>query len=385
MPSEPRLATVGAVDGEVWDTVVVGAGPAGCAAAAARLAGDPRARVLIVDKVDLPRDKACGDGIAAEAIELLGVLGFDVPRLVDGYPSLRRLRLRSPAGHVADRAMRHDVQVIPREVFDHRLLRDVLDRGAAFRRHVVRTIDVEPDGVVLDGRLRARTVVGADGAESVVRRELQLAPNPVGRVALAIRGYAPVLPGQRGTQLITMTEHNWPAYAWSFPIGDGRANVGYGELLGRRTITRAELIARMHVLLPTLTKQPERLRAHRLPLSTYRPPIRPGRILLAGDAQSLINPLTGEGIYYAVRSGALAGQAAARGSDAGAAYGRSMRGGLGRHLRHTSALARMSRWPRLIDAGVRGAAADQPVFDDLVRFGLADGLITPRMVLALRR
>ena len=112
-------------------------------------------------------------------------------------------------------------------------------------------------------------------------------------------------------------------------------------------------------------------------------------MLLAGDAAGLVNPMTGEGIYYAVATGALAGRAAARAlaadepGAAGAAYGREVRALLGRHLRHTWAAARLSRHPRVVDAGIGAAARDQRVFDDLVEIGLGGGRIGPRLGVGL--
>ena len=108
-------------------------------------------------------------------------------------------------------------------------------------------------------------------------------------------------------------------------------------------------------------------------------------MLLAGDAASLINPLTGEGIFYAVVSGALAGVAAVRGGDAGAAYRRALQRRLGRHLRHSSTASLASRWPALMDAVFRAADDDQRVFDDVVALGLADGRLTARTLAAAAR
>ena len=68
-------------------------------------------------------------------------------------------------------------------------------------------------------------------------------------MAVAIRGYAPEPPGQAGVQVVTTTARRWPAYAWSFPLGDGRANVGYGELVSGG-VTRAGLVEGLHRLLP---------------------------------------------------------------------------------------------------------------------------------------
>jgi flavin-dependent dehydrogenase len=201
-------------------------------------------------------------------------------------------------------------------------------------------------------------------------------------MAIAIRGYAPQPPGTDGVQVILTTEQRWPAYAWSFPIGDGRANVGYGELVSGG-VNREGLLTGLGALLPGVAAAG--LKAHRLPLSTGRPRQPDGRVLLAGDAASLINPLTGEGIFYAVLSGALAGAAAVGAGEPGAAYRRALRSRLGAHLVHSSTASRASRWPRLMDAVFRAGATDQRVFDDVVRLGLADGRLTARTLAAAVR
>lgn len=183
-------------------------------------------------------------------------------------------------------------------------------------------------------------------------------------------------------QSLLTTAQRWPAYAWSFPLGDGRANVGYGELVAGGA-TRAALLGGLDRLLPGVG--PSGLRAHRLPLSTGRPRQPDGRVLLAGDAASLINPLTGEGIFYAVLSGALAGAAAVHGAGAGAVHRRALDRRLGRHLRHSAAASSASRWPRVMDAVLAAAAGDQRVFDDVVALGLADGRLTARTLAAAVR
>jgi geranylgeranyl reductase family protein len=367
---------------EHWDVVVVGGGPAGAASALAARRADPSARVLVLDRADFPRDKVCGDGIAPEALDVLTGLGLDPGALTAGYPAVARLRLRSPGGATVERAMHRPASVVPRAVFDERLLTAALRSGAQLRRHVVRRLTVHPSAVDVDGALTAGVVVGADGAESVVRRALRAPPNGPGQVAIAIRGYAPAPPGLEGIQAILTTEQRWPAYAWSFPLGNGRANVGYGELVSGG-VNRGGLLGGLARLLPGV--EPEELRAHRLPLSTGRPRQPDGRVLLAGDAASLINPLTGEGIFYAVLSGALAGAAAARGAGAGSAYRQALRRRLGHHLLHSSAASWTSRWPRVMDGVFRAAADDQRVFDDVVRLGLSDGLLTARTLTAAAR
>ncbi|WP_138757854.1 NAD(P)/FAD-dependent oxidoreductase [Modestobacter altitudinis] len=364
------------------DVLVIGGGPAGAACAAAVRRTRPDADVLVLDRAAFPRDKVCGDGIAPEALDVLAVLGIDVAALTDGFPAVPRLRLRGPRGTTVERETARPSVVVPRAVLDGRLLEQVLAGGARFQRHTVRSVAVHPTHVEVDGRFRAPVLVGADGAESVVRRALGVPPNRPDRLAVAIRGYAPVLPGMDGVQVVTTTKQRWPAYAWSFPLGDGRANVGYGELVSGG-VTRAELVAGLHRMLPGV--EPTGLRAHRLPLSTGRPRLPGGRVLLAGDAQSLINPLTGEGIFYAVLSGALAGAASAAGAQAGQVLQRALDQRLGAHLRSSGTASQLSRWPVLMDAAVRAAVAEQRVFDDVVALGLADGRLTARSLAATLR
>lgn len=367
---------------EHWDVVVVGGGPAGSASAAAARRADPSARVLVLDRAGFPRDKVCGDGIAPEALDVLAGLGIDPGALTEGYAEVSRLRLRSPGGADALGTMHRPARVVPRAVLDARLLTAALASGAEFRRHVVRRLEVRKDAVEVDGVLTAGVVVGADGAESVVRRALGTARNRPHQLAIAVRGYAPVPAGLEDVQLITTSGQRWPAYAWSFPLGNGRANVGYGELVSGG-VSRADLLAGLELLLPGVAAT--ELTAHRLPLSTGRPRQPDGRVLLTGDAASLVNPLTGEGIFYAVLSGSLAGAAAVRGATAGSEYRAALRRCLGRHLRHSSTASWASRWPRAMDAVFRAAADSPPVFDDVVALGLADGRLTARTLTAAAR
>ncbi|WP_127498069.1 NAD(P)/FAD-dependent oxidoreductase [Actinoplanes solisilvae] len=358
---------------EQTDIAVIGAGPAGAAAAlAACRAG---ARVLLLDRSDFPRDKPCGDGIAAEALTVLDGLGAH--GITDGYPAIERLRLIGPNGSEVARPLPRSAHTVPRRVFDDRLVRAAVAAGADLRRHTVRDVRADDEGVTVDGRFRARVLIGADGASSVVRRALGHPVNPPGHLAVAIRGYASTT--NTAEQIIVTTARRWPAYAWEFPLGDGTANVGYGEVLRGAPLSRAYLVKRLEQLLPG-TGEPIGLRGHHLPLSTRRPPPATGRVLLAGDALSLINPFTGEGIFYAVLSGALAGAAAAGHRDAAESYRCALRHRLGRHLRHSGFAARLTRNPRVVDAAVDAAARDGLVFDRMVELGLGEGVFDLRTI-----
>lgn len=356
----------------MFDVAVIGAGPAGAAAALSALRSRPGCRVLLVDKSDFPRDKSCGDGIAPHALDELARLGVaDI--LLDQRP-VRRLRLVSPRGTEAATRVPRPSYVVPRTVFDGRLVEAAVARGATFRRQTVRSFE----------ELEARVVVGADGANGTTRRLLGLPKPSENTVAVAVRGYIPWETADP-EQVIVMDGRDWPAYAWRFDTGRGTANVGFGMLLpSLRALPhgRDALHERLVELLPEAAGA-ERLRSHHLPLSTGRPVQPSGRVLLAGDAASLVNPLTGEGIYYALLSGRLAGAAAVSAVDPGSSYRAALERELGRHLRHTSALAWATSHQRVLDAGVRAVRSDPAAMHALVEVGLGRGLVTAPLLRAL--
>ncbi|MFI5709258.1 FAD-dependent monooxygenase [Kribbella sp. NPDC051620] len=400
-----------------WDLVVVGAGPAGAAAALGALAAEPGMSVLLLDRHEFPRDKACGDGIAPQVFDLLASVG--VTGLVDDRTPIRRLSLRRGALGV-ERLMAREAYVVPRTVFDERLVLAAVAAGAVLRKQRVARVEVQPSAVLVDD-VEARMVVGADGAYSMVRGALGLVGGPV---ALALRGYVPTPVGRAGQQVIVFGTARQPSYAWSFDRGDGWSNVGYGEQLrtgqerptragqertgqeqqdraeragraerervGRGRLTRVGMLGELERLLPGASVGGVDWRGHHLPLASWAWRPQGGRVMLVGDAAGLVNPMTGEGIYYAIATGMLAGRAAAgalrRGSgDAGTEYRLAVKGLLGRHLRDTALAARLTRSGRVLDAGIRASAADQAVFDNLVEIGLADGVLRAGALLRIAR
>lgn len=376
---------------EPVDLIVVGAGPAGSAAATAYLRRRPGARVVLLDRTPFPRDKACGDAIAAHAFSELEAIG--VPDAEGDAEPVWDLVLRAPDGSsVVGRCARPN-RIIPRTVFDARLVDAAVGAGAHVVSHRVRQVAVGPDGVTVDDAWCAPHLVAADGANSVVRRRLGV-HGPTGRHrAVAVRAYASAAahlgdPAGAPAQHIAFLESGWPAYAWSFPLSGGRANIGYGL---RTTAVdgdgRAMLHRRLAEALPSSVVEEGTARVHPLPLSTGRPEPGHGRVLLTGDAAGLINPLSGEGIFYAIASGRLAAAAAAwaaeTGSpDPGTRYTSFMAHRFERHFRTTSVLARLldRRW--LLPAAVR-AARDPLAFIDIAEIGLGEGTLTPRLTRAL--
>jgi menaquinone-9 beta-reductase len=348
---------------------VIGAGPAGSAAAVAALRARPAARVLLLDRAPIGRDKVCGDGIAPQTVAELAALGIDAVRPEEAVPAIR-LTAPGDASAIAPGGG----WVVPRAEFDARLVRAAVALGARYVEERVTAVRQDSGGVTVNGHYRAPIAVGADGSNSVARRLVGEHGNSGPALAVAVRGYAPAPPGAPRELLI-----RWDAgrgglsYGWAFPTADGRMNVGYGAPSGIPG-GRAALEAAARRLLPEFDLDGVRLTGHTLPLSVARPRPAIGRVLLAGDAASLVNPLTGEGIHSAVVSGALAGEVAALDPRrAGRRYQRGLARRFGRQHRQVARLHPLLDSPAVLAAALRACATRPRLFARLIDVGLGDG------------
>ena len=288
--------------------------------------------MLVVDKATFPRDKCCGDGLTTLALRELDRLGFD-PGTVPSWQSVSSAWLRSPQGRLFEVPLPTDGQfaaVAPRLDLDAALVDLARSAGAEIREGcsvtgVVRGadhVDVEIDGL---GRVRARTVIAADGMWSAVRKATGLGIEGYRGEWHAFRQYFSGVTGTAASELIVWFEPDLlPGYAWSFPLPGGRVNVGFGVLRsdGRRTRDMAalwrDLLTRPHVveaLGPSAvaegrhTAWPIPARVDAIELAT------PG-VLFVGDAAAATDVLTGEGIGQALLTGRLAAESVLAGGDA---------------------------------------------------------------------
>ncbi len=362
------------------DLIVVGAGPAGTAAAIAATRHGSK-RVIIVDKAPPGRDKVCGDAIGPEgAAELVGL---GLPGLLRAQERARSFRLTSPAGVSASGSPPVAGYVVARVEFDARLLQAAIAVGVEFEQLRVRSLHHQGAGTRVGEKLSAPVVIGADGANSVVRRALGQPANTGKHLAVAVRGYAP---RPAGTDELFIRWDSQPGgglcYVWAFPLANGVTNIGYGCPSTAAGGGRARLVRRLAELLPDFDVAGTELAGHRLPLSTWRPVPAVGNVLLTGDAASLINPTTGEGISYALASGALAGRAAATCADtAGAVYTAEMKAKFGGHHKRMARIYPLLDIPIAVEAAVRACARDRVVFERILELGLGAGTLRGRDLL----
>jgi geranylgeranyl reductase family protein len=305
------------------ETLVVGAGPSGAAAATvlARAGRD----VLVVDKATFPRDKCCGDGLTTLALRELDRLGFD-PRSVATWQEVDSAWLRSPAGRLIEVPLPESgsfAAVAPRIDLDAALVDMARASGAEVAEgHGVTGVVRGAEHVDVDiedlGRVRARTVIAADGMWSVVRKATGLGIDGYRGEWHAFRQYFSGVTGIAADELIVWFEEDLlPGYAWSFPLPGGRANVGFGVLRsdGMRTRDMAgmwrDLLARDHVVeaLGSGAVPEGRHTAWPIPARVDEIVLSSPGVLFVGDAAAATDVLTGEGIGQALLTGRLAAEA----------------------------------------------------------------------------
>ncbi len=314
-----------------WDVIVVGAGPGGSAAAItlAQLGW----RVLLLDKASFPRDKVCGDMISPRSQRALRKLGCFAAlesasphRVHSGAFYLGGEKLLT-AGVPKVKGLTDYGLVLPRMTFDEIVFRRAQSLGVeTVERCEVKEVNIEAAGVSIlaqrEGRARTyrgRLVIGADGAHSLVSRTLNPEGSKGKNRSFALRAYFEGVVGDSSQVDILFDRSFFPGYAWIFPLGGGRANVGMGVVMDpyhKERVNLRETFA--HWLEHDPAAQARLHDAHQVgrtvgwPLNTYSPTTRRygQRLLLIGDAANLVDPLNGEGIHTALESGQIAARVA---------------------------------------------------------------------------
>jgi menaquinone-9 beta-reductase len=311
------------------DAIIVGAGPAGIAAAVELTARG--LDVVVVDKATFPRDKTCGDGLTTLALRELDRLRFD-PATVASWTKIERAHLHSPAGRTVTLPLPHGpglfAAVARRIELDAALVELAAARGVPVHQgHALTAATMRHDHIEVvtstGDTMRARWVIGADGVWSPLRKALRLDEHGYRGEWHAFRQYVTGVSHGPADLHVWFERDILPGYVWSFPLPHGAANVGFGVLRGARLDGKA--LAR---LWPALLERPP-IRAvlgpdvraespHRawpIPARITRTRLAAGRALFVGDAARATDVFTGEGIGQALLTGRLAAEAIADAAD----------------------------------------------------------------------
>jgi geranylgeranyl reductase family protein len=308
------------------EVVIVGAGPSGSAAASAL--AQKGHDVLLLDRQSFPRDKACGDGIPAQAIEYLYSLGMkDKIREAKFYP-VDKLLLSSPREYILEADLKPgkeygaDSYIVPRIDFDALVQQHAVDSGAEFCQARVKEPLVEEGKVVgvrarfngSEEDIRAKIVIGADGVTSVIARALRPDKHEDKHRAVALRAYVEDIEELPHEVEFYLYKDILPGYAWIFPIGEGRANLGLGMRLDkfRNSNSKLEEMVEIFIEMPAIKKRLKNggvlkdVAVWQLNFGSQNMQRAYNGALLVGDAAGLINPLTGGGISNGLKSAILA-------------------------------------------------------------------------------
>ncbi|MBV8672197.1 MAG: geranylgeranyl reductase family protein [Acidobacteriaceae bacterium] len=350
---------------KTWDAIIVGAGPAGCAAAYdLAVAGH---EVLLIDKADFPRQKACAGGLTIKAAR---ALRYSIEPVVRQKIASMRIERGEGRATIVRRHSPYCFMTV-RQEFDDFCLRQTLSAGAQFQRiRAIEAITSESAGVTIsaDGeRLHARFLVGADGVHSRVRQLTNMGAGWIWR-GFAVEATVPV-PNAAAHDLVFDFAAIRCGYGWVFPKAD-HLNIGLYSFAGGEAIDRARLSA--YIRNRSIGSGAECIIGQHAAFGAtqHKPAI--GRIFLAGDAGGFVDPLTGEGIYFAI----VSGQAAAR------AIERDFASGISAHEEFARATARIrtdlgiatsgAHWfYQNLDVGYRLLSV--PVLHRFLLNGFADG------------
>lgn len=315
---------------ETYDVLIVGAGPAGANTAISYKKLNPELKVGIFDKAIFPRDKSCGDAIGPGVISALKRFGNE--HILEDEPEVISTTLYGPKNigiqnYIPEVQNKEDsvVYVIPRVDLDNRIFNlakslevDSFEgyRYSGFEKNLDESINVSfKNSSGENETFRTTLLVGADGANSRVKKDLNLNQNKDWHKAIAIRAYIDS-PNYLDIfkERSLMFEINVSAlrgYAWAFPSKDTLINIGIGMPLSLFKKEDKNINDMLNDFVQTLESRGvivENIRlekSYMLPFASSRPKLAHDKVALVGDAGSMINPMSGEGIFYGMESGFL--------------------------------------------------------------------------------
>lgn len=316
------------------DVLIAGAGPAG--ASTSIFLSKEKIQHIIIDKAVFPRDKTCGDAMSGKTVGMLNrldeqwkqhFLAADNAIISNGiqFTGSNNVSLDIPF-RLQQPAVNEPLGFVSKRIdFDNNLFKLVKSSYAScLLNTAIEDIDNTNDGLVIkikqEGKVKTiftRMIVGAEGRSSVVAKKLAHHSVEPEHYSAGIRAYYSNVSGLHKENYIELHFYKemQPGYFWIFPLANGMANVGMGMLSSAVSSQKANLKQMMQEIIDTHPVIKERFKnatlhgkveGWGLPLGSKKRNLSGERFLLTGDAGSLIDPFTGEGIGNAMVSGLVA-------------------------------------------------------------------------------
>jgi len=304
-----------------FDVIAIGAGPAG--STAAKNCADHDLETVLIEKQSIPRIKTCGGGVSLKALKLIK---SEVPdRLIE--QKVRGFRLFSPSFDSVDLVSNEIIGIsTKRDKFDEFLTRLSIESGCKFiQSDGVTDLSIDKEGVLckLDSgkTIKGSIIIGADGANGVIAKKAGIrqkwANNEVGLCLESDISLSKEDMGKLNLDIFELYFINIPfGYGWLFPK---KSSISIGIGGGLAYLNKAQNIfegfCNIVSKLKNINLKEHKFRAQLAPAGGFNRKIVADKTILVGDAAGFIDPFSGEGIYYAIRSGQIAANACKKAID----------------------------------------------------------------------
>jgi geranylgeranyl reductase family protein len=308
----------------LFDALIIGCGPAGTTCAIRLKQLNPHLKIAIVDRQAFPRDKPCGDGLGPGVHKVIHDLGL--LHIFNGCAAIEKLIVSSPDGSVLnselpemDKNLKPMGYVIPRQKFDNTLLEYARSLDVVFyeKYELVNFNDIADFETAVtiksdteEIKLKTKVLIGADGARSKMRRLLNVPFNSDKHTGISKRYYCTIEGTIEPALQLDFLKNINPGYGWLFTINENYGNIGVFIDVSKLKKRKLDLDTIFDTYLDFINTQTkvkiiaETKATYMLPYGSELPPlVHTKNKVLIGDAASMINPFTGEGIYYSMYAG----------------------------------------------------------------------------------